>query len=320
MDFKKDDIKIISGNSNKTLAQNIARTLGVDLVDVDLDTFSDGEINFKLKESVRGKDVFVVQSTNYPQSENLMELLIIMDALKRASAGRITAIMPYYGYARQDRKSLSRHPITAKLVADLLTTAGADRIVTMDLHADQIQGFFDIPVDHLSGILRLSNHFQEQNLDDLMVVAPDTGSIKRARKLAQNLQCDFAIIDKHRPRPNEAEVKNIIGDVKGKNCIMIDDMIDTGGTIVEGVKALMERGAKSVRVGCTHGVLSGDALKKLDESPIEELVILDTIELPEEKRIDKLKIIPTNEFFGEAITYIHNNEPLSLHFEPTEYV
>ncbi len=313
-------IKIIAGNSNRKLAKDIANYLDLTLADSTAEKFSDGEINFSLNESVRGSDVYVIQSTNFPTNDNLMELLITLDSLKRASAGRITVVIPYYGYARQDRKAKSRDPITAKLVANLLTTAGADRVITMDLHASQIQGFFDIPVDHLAGGPTIANYFESLGLDNMVVVSPDAGSVKRTRKLARQLGCSFAIIDKHRPKPNESEVMNIIGDIEGKNCIMIDDMIDTGGTIVNGAKALMERGAKSVRAGATHGVLSGAALKNIEESPLEEFVVLDTIEIPEEKRIDKLKIIGTGELFGQAIEYTHSGRSLSRLFKPENYI
>lgn len=320
MDGNYSGIKIIAGNSNKPLARDIASYLDIPLANAEAVKFSDGEIGFNMSESVRGADVYVVQSTNSPCNDNLMELLIILDSLKRASAGRITVIIPYYGYARQDRKAKSRDPITAKLVANLLTTAGADRVVTMDLHASQIQGFFDIPVDHLAGGPTIANYFKNLDLEDMIVVSPDVGSVKRTRKLARQLGCPFAIIDKNRPRPNETEVMNVIGDVKGKNCIMIDDMIDTAGTLTTGAEALMKLGAKSVRAGCTHGVLSGPAIERIENSPLEELVCLDTIEIPEEKMIDKIKVLKTGDIFGQAIEYIHCGRSLSRLFPQERYI
>lgn len=314
MDGNFSGIKIISGNGNQPLAQDIAAYLEVSLCNAEVMHFSDGEIGLNIHESVRGADVFVIQSTSNPCNDNLMELLILIDALKRASAGRITAVMPYFGYARQDRKAKSRDPITAKLVANLITTAGADRVLTMDLHSNQIQGFFDIPLDHLAGGSIIADYFASKNLDDMAVVAPDAGSVKRTRKLARALGVPFAIIDKERPKPNETAVMGVIGEVKGKNCIMIDDMIDTAGTITTGANAIMELGAKSVRAGCTHGVFSGPAMERIEKSALEELVTLDTIEIPEKKRIGKLKILSTGAAFGRAIDYIHLGRPLSRLF------
>lgn len=314
MDGKYGSVKIIAGNSNRKLAQDVADYLEVPLCHADVLHFSDGEIGLNVFESVRGADVYVLQSTGYPCNDNLMELLIIIDAMKRASAGRITAVMPYYGYARQDRKAKSRDPITAKLVANLLTTAGADRIITMDLHSNQIQGFFDIPLDHLTGSSMIANYFASLNLEDMVVVAPDAGSVKRTRKLAKALGAPFAIIDKERPKPNEAEVMNVIGEVKGKNCLMINDMIDTAGTITSGANAVMSMGAKSVRAGCTHGVFSGPAIQRIQESSLVELVTLDTLDIPKEKQIDKIKIIKTGVLFGRAIDYVHFGRSLSKLF------
>ncbi len=314
MDGKYGSVKIIAGNSNRKLAQDVADYLEVPLCHADVLHFSDGEIGLNVFESVRGADVYVLQSTGYPCNDNLMELLIIIDAMKRASAGRITAVMPYYGYARQDRKAKSRDPITAKLVANLLTTAGADRIITMDLHSNQIQGFFDIPLDHLTGSSMIANYFASLNLEDMVVVAPDAGSVKRTRKLAKALGAPFAIIDNERPKPNEAEVMNVIGEVKGKNCLMIDDMIDTAGTITSGANAVMSMGAKSVRAGCTHGVFSGPAIQRIQESSLVELVTLDTLDIPKEKQIDKIKIIKTGVLFGRAIDYVHFGRSLSKLF------
>lgn len=320
MDGNYSGIKVIAGNSNRKLAQDIANYLDVPLANAEVVKFSDGEIGLNMYESVRGADVFVVQSTNDPCNDNLMELLIMIDALRRASAGRINVIIPYYGYARQDRKAKSRDPITAKLVANLLTTAGADRVVTMDLHANQIQGFFDIPVDHLAGGSTIGSYFQSLGLEDVVIVAPDAGSVKRTRKIARQLGVPFAIIDKNRPKPNQTEVMNVIGDIKDKNCIMIDDMIDTAGTICTGADALIELGAKSVRAGCTHAVLSGPAIERIQNSKLEELVCLDTIEIPEEKMIDKIKVLKTGELFGQAIEYIHCGRSLSRLFTPERYI
>ncbi len=314
MDGKYNGIKILSGNSNRKLAQDIADYLEVPMCHADVLHFSDGEIGLNVYESVRGADVYIVQSTSYPCNDNFMELLIMIDAMKRASAGRITAVMPYYGYARQDRKAKSRDPITAKLVANLLTTAGADRVITMDLHSPQIQGFFDIPLDHLTGMNIITDYFARLHLDDMVVVSPDAGSVKRTRKLARALGCPFAILDKERPRPNQAEILNVIGEVKGKNCIMVDDMIDTAGTICGGANAVIKMGAKSVHAACTHGVFSGAAIERIQESAITELVTLDTLDIPQEKRIDKIKILSTGNLFGRAIDYVHFGRSLSKLF------
>ncbi|MBQ3119030.1 MAG: ribose-phosphate diphosphokinase [Clostridia bacterium] len=307
------DVKIFACNSNPQLAAKIAANLGMELGDSNVGMFSDGEIAININEMVRGSDVFVVQSTSNPVNNNLMELLIMIDALKRASASRITAVMPYFGYARQDRKSKARDPISAKLVADLLTTAGADRILTMDLHAAQIQGFFNIPVDHLKGGRLLAEYYIEKFpvRDDVVVVSPDLGSVTRARDFAAKLDVPIAIIDKRRPKPNVSEVMNIIGDIKGKTCILLDDMIDTAGTITNGAHALAERGAKAVYACCTHGVLSGPAMERLQNCPIEELVTLDTIVIPEERKIPKIKTISVASLFAEAIKRIYNDTSLS---------
>ncbi len=320
MDGNYSGIKVIAGSASKKLAADIAGYLDVPLANAETVKFSDGEIGLNLYESVRGADVFVVQSTNDPCNDNLMELLIMLDALRRASAGRINVIIPYFGYARQDRKAKSRDPITAKLVANLLTTAGADRVVTMDLHASQIQGFFDIPVDHLAGGPTIANYFQNLNIDNLVVVSPDAGSVKRTRKLARQLGSPFAIIDKNRPKPNQTEVMNVIGDIKGKNCILVDDMIDTAGTIVSGAQALMDLGAASVRAGCTHAVLSGPAIERIEKSPLEELICLDTIQLPDDKVLDKMKVLGTGDLFGQAIEYIHCGRSLSRLFPQERYI
>ena len=316
MNTSGSEIKILAGNSSKELAGKIADYIGVPLADCEVGTFSDGEICLNMNETVRGCDVFVVQSTNSPVNDNLMELLIMIDALKRASAGRITAVIPYYGYARQDRKAKSRDPITAKLVANLITAAGADRVLTMDLHAAQIQGYFDIPLDHLLGGSILADYFNEKEIEDLVVVSPDLGSVTRSRKFANCLKGEvpIAIIDKRRPKANVSEVMNIIGEVEGKNVILLDDMIDTAGTIVNAANALKEFGAKEVYACCTHGVLSGPAIERIANSAINELIVLDTIQLPEEKQIDKIKVKTVAPLFGNAIKKIFSNESVSVLF------
>ena len=315
MNIHGKDIKIFAANANKELAQKIADQMGMPLGKCEVSTFSDGEIAVSIQETVRGSDVFVVQSTNAPVNNNLMELLIMIDALKRASAGRITAVMPYYGYARQDRKSKSRDPITAKLVADLITAAGADRVLTMDLHAAQIQGFFNIPLDHLVGMPILAREFVKKEIEDLVVVSPDLGSVTRARNFANFLDAPIAIIDKRRPKANVCEVMNIIGDINDKNVVIIDDIIDTAGTLCNAANALKERGAKSVRACATHGVLSGPAIQRIKDSAIEELILLDTIQLPEEKQLDKIEVVTVAEVFAEAIKRIYNDQCLSSLFD-----
>ncbi len=306
-----NEIKIFTGNSNRPLAEAIAAKLDTSLGLMEVTHFSDGEIYVRFDESIRGKDVFLIQSTSYPVNANLMELLIMIDAAKRASAGRITAVMPYFGYARQDRKARSREPITAKLVANLITSAGADRVLTMDLHCLQIQGFFDIPLDNLVGGPTLYNHFKPKVDDNFVVVSPDIGSVARARKVAARMDAKMAIIDKRRPKANVMEVMNIIGDVKGKNCLMIDDMIDTAGTIVQGAKALKEAGAKEIYACCSHGVLSGPAIERLSESPITELAMLDTINIPKEKMLPIFKMISTAPIFASAIENVYLDKPMS---------
>ncbi len=311
-------IKIFTGNSHPELAKEIADLLGIPLGNAKVSTFSDGEISVDINETVRGVDVFIVQSTSSPVNNNLMELLIMIDAFKRASAGRITAVIPYYGYARQDRKAKSRDPITAKLVADILTAAGANRVLTMDLHASQIQGYFNIPVDHLFGSPILAKSVVENGFndkDDVVVVSPDLGSVTRARKFADKLNAPIAIIDKRRPRANVSEIMNIIGDVRGKRCILIDDMIDTAGTIANAANALKDLGAKNVYACCTHGVLSGPAFERINNSAIEELVMLNTVPLPEKEGLDKFKSISVAPIFAEAIKRIYDDEPISKLFE-----
>lgn len=314
-------LKLFAGNGCPNLAGEIAKKLDVELGEIEVSKFSDGEVKVHIHESVRGADIFVIQSTAYPVNDNLMELLVMLDALRRASAGRINAVIPYFGYARQDRKAIARDPITAKLVADLIQTAGADRVLTMDLHAAQIQGFFDIPVDHLYGIAVLKKVICKEAFvkgDDFMVVSPDVGSVSRARQMAERLGAPLAIVDKRRPKANEAEIMNIIGDVKGKTCLMIDDMIDTAGTIVEGAKALKDvGGAEKVYACCTHGVLSGQAIERLKGMDskgnpyIEKLYVLDTIQIPEEKKFDRLVEISVAQIFAEAIENIYLEKPVS---------
>ncbi len=305
------EIKLFTGNSNKPLAEGIAKALKMPLGDAEVGTFSDGEISVHIGETVRGRDVFIIQSTSQPVNDNLMELLVMIDAARRASAGRITAVMPYFGYARQDRKAKPRDPITAKLVADLIQAAGADRLLTMDLHAQQIQGFFDIPVDHLVGGPLLYKYFKKYVDDNFIVVSPDVGSVARARNVASKLNCQMAIIDKRRPKANQLEVMNIIGDVNGKTCLMVDDMIDTAGTIVQGAEALYNHGAKRIFACCTHAVFSGPAIDRIKNSHIEQLVVLDTIQLPEEKKIDKIKVISVADIFALAIDNIYNDKKMS---------
>lgn len=310
-------IKVFAGNASKQLALAICQRLDLELGKMEAGRFSDGEIAVNIKETVRGCDVFIVQSTNTPVNENLMELLVIIDALKRASAGRITAVIPYFGYARQDRKARARDPISAKLVADILQTAGANRVLTMDLHSSQLQGFFDIPVDNLRGMPVLARHFMKQGINDdnFIVVSPDVGSVARSRSMAAKFNAPLAIIDKRRPKANVMEVMNVIGDVKDKVCLMTDDMIDTAGTICQGAKALVDNGAKRVVACCSHAVLSGPAIERLQASPLDKIVVLDTIELPPEKRIDKIEIISVADLFAEAIERVYTDLPVSKLYE-----
>ena len=311
-----NEIELFAGNSNKPLAEAIAKELKTVLSGIEVGTFSDGEISVHLCETVRGKDVFLIQSTCAPVNNNLMELLIMIDAARRASAGRITAVIPYFGYARQDRKARSRDPITAKLVADILTSAGADRVLTMDLHAAQIQGFFDIPVDHLLGAPILSRYYKKKKNDDWVVVSPDVGSVGRARNFAASINCPLAIVDKRRPKANAIEVMNIVGDVSGKTCLMVDDMIDTAGTICQGAEALIKNGAKEVYACCTHGVLSGPALERLMASPIKEVAVLDTIDLADKLgACPKLTVLSVAKLFASAITKIYSDSSLSTIYE-----
>ncbi|MBQ9961549.1 MAG: ribose-phosphate diphosphokinase [Firmicutes bacterium] len=309
------DYKLFACNSHPELAQEIASIMGKPLGRATVTKFSDGEISVNIWETVRGLDVYIIQSTCNPVNDNLMELLIMIDAMKRASAGRINAVIPYYGYARQDRKAKARDPITAKLVADLLMAAGADRVVTMDLHANQIQGYFDIPVDHLLGMPIIAKYFKERHMEDLVVVSPDHGSVTRARNLAQYLNCPIAIIDKRRPEPNKSEIMNIIGNIEGKNCIIIDDMIDTAGTISNAANAIKALGAKSVRAAATHPILSGPAVERLRDCAIEELVLLNTVPLAEEKKLDKMTFLSVAPLFAEAMTRVFTNGSISVLFD-----
>lgn len=305
-------LKIFALNSNRPLAQKIADEVGVELGKLSVDRFSDGEIQINIEESVRGDNVYVIQSTSAPVNDNLMELMIMIDALRRASANTINVVLPYYGYARQDRKARSREPITAKLVANMLQNSGVTRIVALDLHAAQIQGFFDIPVDHLMGAPLLADYFINEGVTaNAVVVSPDHGGVTRARALAEFLKAPIAIIDKRRPRPNVAKIMNIIGDVKGKKCIMIDDMIDTAGTISKGAQALMDAGAEEVYASATHAVLSGPAIERLDNSPLKQVVVTDSIQLPDEKQIDKIVQVSVAPLIGAAIKRINENRPVS---------
>ena len=310
------NLKVFSLNSNLPLAREIAKVIGVELGKSSVTRFSDGEIQINIEESIRGCDVYVIQSTSSPVNENIMELLIMIDALKRASAKTINIVMPYYGYARQDRKARAREPITAKLVANLLETAGATRIICLDLHAPQIQGFFEIPTDHLMGVPILADYFQKRNFEgDIVIVSPDHGGVTRARKLAERLKAPIAIIDKRRPRPNVAEVMNIVGNIEGKIAILIDDIIDTAGTITLAANALVENGAREVYACCTHPVLSGPAIDRIQNAKIKELVITNSIALPEEKKTDKIINLSVAPLLGEAIIRVHEEQSVSTLFD-----
>lgn len=306
-------LKLFSGNSNQQLSEAITRYMGIPLGVAMVGQFSDGEIQVEFRENVRGMDVFVIQSTCRPVNDNIVELLIMIDALKRASASRVTAVMPYYGYARQDRKVASRAPITAKLIADLITAAGADRVLTIDLHAGQIQGFFDIPVDHLyAGPLMSEAIRHELNTNDLTVVSPDAGGVERARAFAKRLGSSLAIIDKRRSKPNESEVMNVIGDVAGRDAILLDDMVDTAGTLVKAAQALDEAGARSIYACCTHAVLSGQAVEKLNNSCIKKLYITDTVPTNDKTAVcSKLRVESVAPILGEAISRIHREVSVS---------
>ena len=315
--YSDPNLKIFALSSNRPLAAKIAEEVGLELGKVSVTQFSDGEIKINIDESVRGCHVYIVQSTSYPVNDNLMELLIMVDALRRASAKTINIVIPYYGYARQDRKAQSREPITAKLVANMITQAGADRVLTLDLHAAQIQGFFDIPVDHLLGAPLLANHFLENNFKDkdIVVVSPDHGGVTRARKMAEFLHAPIAIVDKRRPKANVAEVMNIIGHIKDKDCIMIDDIVDTAGSLCEGAKALQRMGARSVYACCSHAILSDPAVRRINESNIEKLIITDTVPLPPEKESEKIVVRSLADTIGDVIIRIQSHRSVSQLFK-----
>jgi ribose-phosphate pyrophosphokinase len=313
-DGEKGPLKIFTCNSNPALAKAICEQIGIPLGDGYVDRFSDGEICIRLNETVRGRDVYVIQSTCHPVNQHLMELLVMIDALKRASAGVINVVIPYYGYARQDRKGRARDPITAKLVANLITTAGADRLITIDLHAPQIQGFFDIPSDQLLAVPIMADYFRAKQLKNVVVVSPDHGGVIRARRLAEYLQAPLAIIDKRRPQPNVAEVMNIVGEIEGRTCILIDDIIDTAGTIVSATEALFAQGANRVYACCTHPVFSGPAIERISKANITEMVVTDTIPLPPEKQLPKIKTISMAPLLAEAIQCVHREESVSQLF------
>ncbi len=315
MSYNDLSLKVFTCNANPVLAKEIVDNIGIPMGDSEVFRFSDGEIQIKLNESVRGSDVFVIQPTSAPVNQHLMELLIMIDALKRASAKSINVVMPYYGYARQDRKARARDPITAKLVANLIEKAGTHRLIAMDLHATQIQGFFDIPVDHLLGVPILADFFSKKNLEDIVIVSPDHGGVTRARKMAERLGAPIAIIDKRRPEPNVAEIMNIVGNVEGKTAILIDDIIDTAGTITLAANALKKAGAKEVYASCTHPVLSGPAIERIQNSQIKELVVTNTIPLPPEKHIDKIKVLSVAPLIGEAIIRVHEQLSVSKLFD-----
>ncbi|MBB5174907.1 ribose-phosphate diphosphokinase [Texcoconibacillus texcoconensis] len=312
--YGDNKLKVFTLGSNPDLAHEITREIGIEMGKSSIDRFSDGEVRINIEESIRGCDTFVIQSTSSPANEHIMELLIMIDALKRASAKTINVLIPYYGYARQDRKARPREPITSKLVANLLETAGATRIITLDLHASQIQGFFDIPVDQLDGVPILSDHFAKKGIDNPVIVSPDHGGVVRARKMADRLNAPIAIIDKRRPEPNVAEVMNIVGDIEGKTAIIVDDIIDTAGTITLAANALVDQGAKDVYACCTHAVLSGPAIERIDNSKIRELAVANTIPLADEKRIDKVTELSVGPLLSKAIIHVHEQLSVSQLF------
>ncbi|GFP31754.1 ribose-phosphate pyrophosphokinase [Candidatus Hakubella thermalkaliphila] len=314
-DISTKRLMLFSGSSNLELAKSIATELGCGLGKVKLDRFSDGEIYVKYLESVRGADVFVLQTCSHPINENIMELLVMIDALKRASARCISAVMPYFGYARQDKKISAREPITSKLLADLVSTAGADRVLSMDLHAGQIQGFFNVPVDHLTAIPLLASYFKEKNFENAAVVSPDVGGVKRASKFADRLHASLAIMDKRRSSHNVAAVLHVIGDVRDKSVIIVDDLIDTAGTVIASAEYLLTEGAKEVYVTCTHAVLSGQACQRLREAPIKEVVVTDTVPIPEEKRSENLTVISVSSILAKTIRHVYGDESVSELFE-----
>jgi len=311
----EDQLKVFTGNTNIKLAKDICKYLNIKLGKAQVSEFSDGEIRVKIKENVRGQDVFVIQPTSTPVNKSLMELLIIIDALKRSSADRITAVMPYYGYARQDRKDQPRVPISAKLVANLITNAGTDRVLTVDLHAGQIQGFFDIPLDNLYAVKLFVDYFKKKKLKNLVVVSPDVGGIKMARAYSKKMKAGLSIVDKRRKNDSESEVMNILGDVKDKNVVIIDDIVATAGSLVEAAAAVKKAGARRIMAAVTHPVLCGPAITRISESYVEELVITDTIPIPSEKKINKIKIHSIAPLLGEAIRRIHSGRSVSALFE-----
>ena len=311
---RERELKVFTGSAHRALGEAIARHLGVPLGRAHLARFSDGEVWFQIQDNVRGADVFVVQPTAPPVNENLMEMLLMLDAFKRSSASRLTAVVPYYGYARQDRKDKPRVPISAKLVADLLSTAGSDRILTMDLHAAQIQGFFDIPVDHLFAAPVIMDYVMSLNLPDLTVVSPDAGGVERARAYAKRLDAALAIVDKRRDQPNVAEVHNVIGDVEGRTALIVDDIVDTGGTLAKVAEAIKAAGAREVLASSSHAVLSGDAIQRMERSPLSKLIVTDSIPLAPEKRIDKIVVLPIAELLAKAIRNIHEETSVTSLF------
>lgn len=315
MAFKKENLCLMTGNANPALAKKIAHCLDMELCDVVVGHFNNGETQVMIEDSIRGKDIYIIQPTSQPVNDNLMELLIMADACKRASANSITAIVPYYAYARQDRKTRGREPISAKLVANLIETAGCDRVITVDLHAGQIQGFFDIPVDHIAAAPVIAQYLREQNYPDVVVVSPDLGGVTRARILADYLRAPIAIIEKRRPKPGVAEVMSIIGDVEDKTAIIIDDIVDSAGSLIEGTKALMELKVKRALACCSHAILSGPAKERIESSPLEKLIITDTIALPEEKKMDKIVVLSMAEYIADVIKCIQGHESVSKIFD-----
>ncbi|HEX7019101.1 MAG TPA: ribose-phosphate pyrophosphokinase [Gemmatimonadaceae bacterium] len=307
-------LKLLSGTANRALAEEIATHLEIDLCKVHVGRFADGEISVRIDENVRGNDVFILQPTN-PPAENIMELLLLIDAARRASAARITCVMPYYGYARQDRKDQPRVPIGAKLMANMITGAGVDRVLGVDFHQHQLQGFFDVPVDHLYAMPVFTAHYRKMQLNDPVVVAPDVGSAKMARGFAKRLNASLAIIDKRRPKPNVSEVVNVVGEVEGHDCILVDDMIDTAGTVSEAARALKKLGALDIYICATHALLSGPAVQRLTEAPIKEVSVTDTIAIPADRRFDKLSILSVGELLSKAIRFTHSEQSVSSLFD-----
>ncbi|MCL2217014.1 MAG: ribose-phosphate pyrophosphokinase [Defluviitaleaceae bacterium] len=306
------DMKIFAASANPQLAQDVVKYLGIELGNSEAKKFSDGEINMRINEPVRGADVFIIQSTGPPVNDNLMELLIMIDAMRRSSAGRITAVVPYFGYARQDRRAQPHDPISAKLVADMIAAAGADRILSIDLHCPQIQGFFNIPMDHILGVYKFAHYYTSRsgNLSDVVIVAPDLGSVSRCNALAEMLDLPLAIVDKRRHNDTQTEVANFIGDVRGKHALLVDDVLSTGGSLCSAARTVMEHGAEDVYACVTHPVLSGDAIKTIEDSPLTEVVVLNTLEIPPEKRHPKINVLSIAEYVGESIRRIHNSQSL----------